>query len=178
MLLALLLLLLPSVAFAQWTNEPAGSVQVLDCNFSSTPGACGILDTYSSSFQDSDASATVSPSGVRRSTIFQGNTSGGMQLDWYNSSQTNEMFLGLMWRTNPAFRGRPQNDKMFFMRGPGSNGYFGLYTCPGSSTRQIGWGGQRRLFRARQQACVRRFGALVLPERRIKPGYHRGMDED
>jgi len=120
-------LMVPSASWAQWTNEPSGATEVLDCNFTSTPGACGILDAYSSSFLDSDATAPVSPSGVLRSTIQAGQHSGGMQLNYVigpGGATYNEMFVGLMWRTNAGFEGRPQGNKTFFMRGPGSNGVF------------------------------------------------------
>lgn len=113
---------------AQWTNEPAGSSVVLDCNFSSTPGACGIQDVYSSSFQDTDASAPVSPSGVVRSTLPALSGFGGMQLDYVTSQTYREMYVGLMWRTNPQFQGRAANsNKLFFVRGPMNNGVFSMY---------------------------------------------------
>lgn len=132
-LLVLCSLLLPAIAEAQWTNEPSGSSQLLDCNFTSAPSACGILDAYNSSFRDSDASATVSPSGVLRSTIFAGNSSGGAQLNWVTPGGTaySEMYMGLIWRTNPEFFGRQVANKLFFMRGPQSNGFFGMMGGPG-----------------------------------------------
>ena len=112
-----------STSYAQWTNEPAGSTQVLDCNFSSTPGACGIQDIYSSAIRDSDGTAPISPSGVIRSTIRAGNSSGGMQLNFATPKPNNrEMFMGIIWRTNPEFQGRPNSNKLFFLRGPQANG--------------------------------------------------------
>lgn len=51
-----------------------------------------------------------------------------------------EMFMGLMWRTNPEFYGRIVHDKMFFLRGPQTNAYFGMRACPGCTSRQLGWG--------------------------------------
>jgi hypothetical protein len=131
LLLTLLLCLLPTLAHAQWTNEPAGSMQVLDCNFSSTPGACGISDVYSSTFRDSDASAPISPSGVMRSTIFAGNNYGGSQLNYVTPQVHNEMYVGMMWRTNPEFLGRTVANKLWFMRGPTTNHFFGMNGCPG-----------------------------------------------
>ncbi|QOJ33890.1 MAG: hypothetical protein HRU82_02525 [Nitrospira sp.] len=129
MMLALLLVLLfPALshASANWPNEPNGATQLLDCNFSSTPGACGILDVYSSSIQATDGTAPISASGVVKSAIYAGNSSGGMQLNWLTNGQTlyTELFVGLMWRTNPEFEGRTVGNKMFFIRGPGSNGVF------------------------------------------------------
>ncbi len=135
----LLTLLLPAVSWAQWTNEPAGFTQMLDCPFSSTPSACGIMDVYSSSFRDSDASAPVSPSGVLRSTIFAGNSTGGAQLNWVPPGGTvySEMYMGLMWRTNPEFFGRPANNKTFFIRGPSNNGVWYMVGTPGGPFRMV-----------------------------------------
>lgn len=115
-------LVMASTSYAQWTNEPVGSTQVLDCNFSSTPGACGIQDIYSSAIRDSDGTAPISPSGVLRSTIRAGNSSGGMQLNYLLPHGNREMFMGIMWRTNPEFQGRPNSNKLFFLRGPQANG--------------------------------------------------------
>jgi len=116
------LLCIPHHGYAQWTNEPAGSSVKLDCSFSSTPAACGILDAYASSIPSSDATAPISPSGVIKSTIFAGNSSGGMQLNYYLPQGNREMYMGIMWRTNPEFQGRPNSNKLFFLRGPQANG--------------------------------------------------------
>jgi len=138
-LIMLAALLSPSLSLAQWINEPPGSTQVLDCNFSSSPGACGIGDVYSSSIQDTDGTAPVSPPGVLRSTISAGNNTGGMQIGYALPQTHREVFMGLMWRTNPQFTGRTVNDKMFFIRGPQTNAYFGMRGCPGCPQRQFGW---------------------------------------
>lgn len=128
-----------SHAAGVWTNEPAGASVVMDCPFNSVAG-CGILDIYSSAIPDADGSAQVSPSGLIRSTIYAGNLTGGMQIGYATPQLNREMYVGLMWRTNPQFYGRPQHDKMFFVRGPQTNGFFGMRTCPGCSQRQLGWG--------------------------------------
>ncbi|GAB1723774.1 MAG: hypothetical protein NTNFB01_26700 [Nitrospira sp.] len=106
-----------------WTNEPSGASVVMDCPFNSVSG-CGILDAYSSSEIASDSSAPISPGNVVKSTIYAGNSSGGMQLNYQMPQIYSEMYVGLIWRTNPEFQGRPQGNKTFFMRGPGSNGVF------------------------------------------------------
>lgn len=112
-----------SHAAGVWTNEPAGANVVVDCNFSSTPGACGILDAYSSAEVASDSSAPLSPSGVLKSTLRAGNSAGGMQLNFATPKPNNrEMFMGIIWRTNPEFQGRPNSNKLFFLRGPQANG--------------------------------------------------------
>lgn len=136
-----LVLLVPGFAMAQtWPNEPDGSTQLLDCNFSSTPAACGIQDVYSSAIQDTDGTATVSPSGVIRSTIYAGNTSGGMQLNYVTPSVYNEWYVGIVFRTNAGFEGRTTANKTFFVRGPGTNGFFGLGGPPGSTSWPVYFG--------------------------------------
>lgn len=128
-----------AIAEAQtWLNKPSGFVTILDCPFNSVQG-CGIVDAYSSSVIATDATAPISPSNAVKSTIFAGNNYGGMQLDYVTSQTFPEIYVGLMWRTNPEFYGRTVNDKMFFIRGPQTNGYFGMYACPGCTQRQFGW---------------------------------------
>ena len=114
---------LQSYAAGVWTNEPAGSSVVMDCPFNTVQG-CGILDAYSSSMSVSDSSAPISPGGVVKSAIYPGESSGGMQLNYVTSKLNREMYVGMMWRTNPQFQGRPVGNKTFFIRGPGSNGVF------------------------------------------------------
>ncbi|MBX3237296.1 MAG: hypothetical protein KF814_14205 [Nitrospiraceae bacterium] len=104
-----------------WTNEPTGASVVLDCPFNSVSG-CGILDAYATSQVVPDASAPVSPSNVVKSTLLPGNTGGGIQLNYVTPQVQREMYMGLMWRTNPQFQGRVVGNKMFFLRGPGANG--------------------------------------------------------
>lgn len=132
--LLITLALLPSLASAQWTNEPAGSTTVQDCSFSSTPGACTILDVYSSSQPTTDGSAPVSPSGAVRSVLYAYNRNGGSQLNFLLPQSYAEMFVGISWRTNPEFQGRNACNKMFFMKGPNSNGTF----CFGNGAPQNG----------------------------------------
>lgn len=75
-----------------------------------------------------------------KSAIYAGNSSGGMQIGIGFPQTHREMFMGLMWRTNPEFYGRIVHDKMFFLRGPQTNAYFGMRACPGCTSRQLGWG--------------------------------------
>jgi hypothetical protein len=112
-----------SQAAGVWTNEPAGASVVMDCPFNSVSG-CGILDVYSSSQIISDGTAQVSASNVMKSTLYAGNSTGGMQLNYAIPKTYREMFVGLMWRTNPQFQGRSGGNKLFFMRGPDSIGVF------------------------------------------------------
>lgn len=126
MLALFFVLLFPALshASATWPNEPNGAIQLLDCNFSSTPGACGIRDAYSSSIQATDGTAPISPSGVVKSVLPAGASSGGMQLNYVTSQTYREMYVGILWRTNPQFQGRQVGNKMFFVRGPVNNGVF------------------------------------------------------
>ncbi len=111
-----------------WTNEPAGASVVLDCPFNSVSG-CGILDAYSSSQIVADGTAPISPSSVVKSTFYAGNASGGMQLNYVTPQIQSEMYVGLIWRTNPEFQGNQGSwsNKMFFVRGPNSNGLLLMY---------------------------------------------------
>ncbi len=106
-----------------WTNEPAGASVVMDCPFNSM-SVCGILDVYSSSRIVSDSSAPVSPSSAVQSLMPAGNSYGGMQLNYVTSQTYREIYVGLIWRTNPQFQGRPVGNKLFFVRGPLNNGVF------------------------------------------------------
>ncbi len=128
-----------SQAAGVWANEPAGANVLLDCNFSSTPGACGILDVYGSGIPVSDGTAPVSPSGAVKALLPAYAGQGGMQLV-YTAPQTNrEMFVGFTWRTNPQFQGRIVINKLFFIMGPGVQGFFGMFSPPGSRTMQMSW---------------------------------------
>ena len=128
----LISLLVPVLAQAQWTNEPVGSTQLLNCAFSSAPASCGILDAYSSAVAGTDGTAPISPSGVIVSTLPAFSYTGGMQLNYVfpGGRLVREMFVGMEVRTNAGFQGRTVGNKMFFMRGPGNppyNGVFNMY---------------------------------------------------
>ena len=125
-----------TLAAGVWTNEPAGAAVVLDCPFNSV-SSCGILDVYSSGRITSDSSAPVSPSAVIQSTLRAGQNTGGMQLNYVTPQVSNEMYMGLMWRTNPEFYGRPANNKTFFIRGPQVNGVWYMVGPPGGPFRMV-----------------------------------------
>ncbi|MDL1888046.1 hypothetical protein FBQ96_00420 [Nitrospirales bacterium NOB] len=114
---------LSSYSAGVWTNEPTGASVVLDCPFNSVSG-CGILDAYSSSRIVSDSAAPVSATNVVQSTIYAGNSAGGMQLNYVTPQVHRQMYVGLMWKTNSQFQGRQVGNKLFFIRGPQNNGVF------------------------------------------------------
>lgn len=142
-LLVFMLVLCPSIVLAQWTNEPAGSQVVLDCGFTHPTCNGALQDIYNTSGTlpappsagtlsvVTDGTAPVSPAAVLRSTIFAGNNFGGTQLNYVTPTVNNEMYVGMMWRTNPEFLGRTVANKMWFMRGPTTNHFFGMNGCPG-----------------------------------------------
>jgi len=136
--LLLVFSLFPSLSVAQvWPNKPASFGTVLDCPFnikptpSRDPAGCGIENFYNAGSIVSDGSAPLSPSNVFKSAISAGASTGGSQLNYVTAQTYREMYVGLKWRTNPEFFGRQVANKMFFMRGPASNGFFGLMGGPG-----------------------------------------------
>ncbi len=119
-----------SSAYAQWVNEPSGFQTTLDCPFnfkptpSRDPAGCGIENFYNVGSITQDSSAPVSPPNLFKSAISAGNSSGGSQLNYVTAQVYREMYVGLMWRTNPQFQGRQVGNKTFFVRGPVNNNVF------------------------------------------------------
>lgn len=135
-----LLLLLPTVATAQWSNEPSGSTVLVDCPMVSV-SSCGMLDVYNAVTYGSDAADPVSPSSVAFSTLAAGATSGGSQIE-YSFTNSSEMFVGMVLKINSQFQGFICcASKMWFMRGAVTNGFFGVtLSSPTASTWNIGFG--------------------------------------
>lgn len=106
-------------------QEPAGSSTLLNHNFTAALGS-GMSDYYNSRNRpgalQADGTAPVSPTGCFVSYITAGSNTGGTELVWSNGSTYDDMFVGMSWRTNAQFEGRPQGNKTFFMRGPGGDG--------------------------------------------------------
>lgn len=121
-----------------WTNEPSGSLVLLDCGFDDATCGGKLDDTYKSNGKTlnvvQDSTAPLSKSNVMRSSLFYPNKSGGTQLGFYPSQAAKQIYVGMFWRTNLEFSGNlVEMNKMFFMRGPSSNGFFGQlnYGVPG-----------------------------------------------
>lgn len=137
---SLVILFISSPTLAQWTNEPAGFTSMLDCPFNTKPTpqatVCNIQNAYNAGTITTDSTAPLSPSNVYKSSLAAGASSGGTQLNWVTPGGTvyNEMYVGIMWRTNPEFFGRSVANKMFFIRGPGSNTYFGMWGGTGGGS--------------------------------------------
>lgn len=137
LIIAVLILGLGAPVSAQFTNEPAGAVLGLDCSFASL-SACGIGNPYNVGAIVSD-SDPISPPSAYRSRISAGATSGGTQLEYFFQLKP-EVYMGMVVRTNPEFQGRTTANKMFFLRGPGVNGFWGLDGAVGSSGGPIYFG--------------------------------------
>lgn len=116
---------------ATWTNEPSGATNLLDHNFNVALGS-GMSDYYHSingqnpndQLVDLNEGWQVSPTKCYRSRIEAGSNTGGTELQWANGNNYVDLFVGIAWKANSGFEGRPQGNKMFFVRGGGSNGVF------------------------------------------------------
>lgn len=110
-----------------FTHEPPGMTNRLNWDFNTVlgPGMTGgggspggIIVT--------DNTAIASPPNVYISTLLPLQKSGGSQLEFGTGTIYRKLFFGLIWRTNPQFQGRTAADKLFFLRGNDSNGFFGM----------------------------------------------------
>lgn len=110
-------------------SEPAGMTTLLNHNFSVILGP-NMTNFYNAGAIVSDATAPVSPPSVFKSAIAGRALTGGSEIAWNYPTIQRSMFVGKWWRTNPEFEGRIVANKMFFMRGPGTNGYFGMFGGP------------------------------------------------
>jgi len=106
-------------------NDPVGSTQLVNHPFNDFSafffGSAEIVQ---------DATAPVSPPNVMKSTLPAFAYQGGTQLNLSIGSPRTDMYCRINWRTNAGFQGRRAQDKLFFMRGPDSNGFFGLLGGP------------------------------------------------
>lgn len=117
-------------------NEPAGMTTLLNHPFDVAVGA-RMEDTYRSTQIVTDASAPLSPPNVAIHRLPRLAREGGGELHYASGTVYREMFVGMMWRTNPEFQGRAGNNKMFFVRGPNTIGFFGMYGTMTGGSNQI-----------------------------------------
>jgi len=118
-------------------NEPAGSSTILDHSFNNK---AGFIDVYNSVEIAPDSSAPISPSNCMKSTLYAFAREGGCEIHYYLPGTYDDVYVRLAWRTNAAFEGRISANKLFFVRGPAVNGFFGLGGQRGSSTGYIYFG--------------------------------------
>lgn len=125
-------------ASGAWANAPAGGALLHDVNFSNLNG---LFDVYGTTILTTDVTAPFSPSGVGLARLEARAMYGGNQLEYATPVLYREMYFGLYWRTNPQFQGRISGNKLFFLRGPGTNGVFNMVGGPnmGQSSFRLIW---------------------------------------
>lgn len=125
-------------ASGSWANAPAGGALLHDVNFSNLNG---LFDVYGTTILTTDVTAPFSPSGVGLARLEARAMYGGNQLEYATPVLYREMYFGLYWRTNPQFQGRSSGNKLFFLRGPGTNGVFSMVGGPnmGQSSFRLVW---------------------------------------
>ncbi len=110
-----------------WKNAPAGGVLLCEWDFSDFR-APGMTGGFGNGRLDSDPLEPASPPTVVVSRLELNTNSGGGQLAFYAAPgvKFRELYAGMMVRQNPQWTGRGTGDKMFFLRGPDSNGLLAL----------------------------------------------------
>lgn len=109
---------------AAWPNAPVGGSTLFESNCNSISG---LLDFYNSTLTRTDNGAPASPPGclVHRLEAFARN--GGGETHFVSPTRWREHYVGVMWRTNVGYLGRPVGNKLFFQRGgTGSNAFWFL----------------------------------------------------
>lgn len=107
-------------------NEPSGMTTLLNHPFNTSSGT-NMIDVYNTGQIVSDASAPLSPSNVMRSRLSAGTLIGGSQIEYNSPTYYRSLFMGLWVKTNAQFQGfNIVANKMFFLKGPDTNGFFGL----------------------------------------------------
>ena len=101
-------------------NEPVGSSTILDLNFNNLST---MTDVYNSVQIRTDGAAPTSPSNCGYVYLSAGARSGGCELHRFTSNYR-DMYSRMTFRVNSGWQGRIVGDKLFFMRGPDSNGVF------------------------------------------------------
>ena len=116
-----------------FTNAIVGGVVLADHAFNTVlfPGA--FEDYPGTNVIDSDATAPSSPPNClkQRMEALAPTGVGG----WHYIAPTTyrEMYVGMYWRANSLFQGNlVGSNKLFFIRGPGTNGVWGLVNPPNS----------------------------------------------
>lgn len=119
-------------ASSTWANAPVGGTVLVD---TSCATISPFIDFYNSTTFHSDSSAPISPPTVMRHRIEATASTGGGETTYTSPTKYREFYVGMTWRTNPPYLGRPVGNKLFFMRGgPGSNAFFLL---TGRSSLQV-----------------------------------------
>lgn len=139
MLLLLALLIMPSLSYAQWTNEPAGSIPIVDIPFSDSIGP---LHSVYGSATDKFASfgnAPFSPTRVFDTYLDVGASTGNGQ--WTLAlNNVKDLYIGTWWSTNADFIGLCNNgNKMLFLRRPDIDNNFLLWQGLPGAPKTLKW---------------------------------------
>lgn len=146
--LFLLLDIVPN-AYASMPNLPPNATILLDCPFNSVgnPLCDGkVGNTYNAGSIVSDWSALESPPNVYRYFRGANSLSGGTQLD-FSHAQATEVYVGLLIKTSPIFRGLDSGANKIVLPGSNiSNSVMGIYGQKGpqggSGSFQLYWNDQ------------------------------------
>jgi len=160
--LAMLALLVPAIADAQWTHEPAGSTVLLDCPLTTISGCARVVDQYGNLNSQSvtNAADPVSPpGGIYVSLPYSGpcgNSStigtylacanGGGTMSWFHTTQLRELYVGIIAKTNEQEGCNiVGTSKDWFIMSynntggaPIANGFFGSSNCGSTKTHIFG----------------------------------------
>lgn len=138
--LILLAVLVPSMVNAQWTNEPAGSSVVVNCDFNGS--LCNLLSVYNNVPISSDPSAPISPNGVLDEVLAANAFTGGGQFVYsFQNGPVREVYMGTSWKTNSDFQGNANNvNKLIFIRGQNDANFLSWQGLQGYSVaRTVQW---------------------------------------
>lgn len=125
-----------AVLSATWPNAPVGGVVLLDHSFATV---APLLSSYNSltgntsTFITDDPTAPISPSKVARHRLEARALNGGDETYYRvpNGVRYREMYVGMIWRTNPQFQGRIVANKLWFIKSENyTNTFFGIYGGP------------------------------------------------
>ncbi len=117
-----------------WPNAPVGGTVLLDHSFDSM---AGVFSSYNNTFIVQDNSAPMSPPNVARTRLEAFAREGGDEVGYTSPVNYREMYVGAYWRTNPQFQGRTVANKVFFVRGPGTNGIWAVNGGPNQGSKFV-----------------------------------------
>lgn len=142
--------LTPTIALAQWTNEPAGATRLLNCPMSAADCVGGItrgtwLDVYHNLTYFSPGDAPLSPPTVARASLIHPNTVGGGDLGWWDNQSDRGLYFGSYFKFTAGGVSLAGSTKIFALRAlnnPGSsatsNGFF-IISGSSNTSRQLVW---------------------------------------
>ena len=113
-----------------WANAPAGGTVLLDHAFNTVSP---VFQNYNNTPIVSDPTAPYSPNNVAKHRLEARAGVGGDETYYVvpNGISYRELYVGMIWRTNPQFQGRIVMNKLWFIRGnTGTNLFYGINGGP------------------------------------------------